>query len=763
MLALVWGMPLVRASLVQLDFGATNSPVWPGFTRVTESDPMLSATNRLVSFWRGTPDDLAGDGVVALKGGFDVSLPLTNGDYRVWVLSGDSVNGGNSAIKHLLQKVTIHANGREVYQHPRDYWYAETFDYEPQADVWQRYAGTNRFLEAQFNVRVEGQGLKLHFNGETAPTSDYAFPLNALIISPVGEADAMANRLEEIRGERRRQWLALFPQLKTPSPDRIWQPASTALAAGYTAWWHEYLDKVYPNTVPEPGTPEVASTFAALGEWEPVTFCVRPVTNLTRVNVTVSDLRSSTSTISAHHVHPYLVRYNESVLRSGMWYPAEPWALVPWGEPGMPSNVTRQCWLKIEVPTNAVPGNYSGQVTLRPANAESTTLDYHLQVLPFGLERSTNANFFYFGSRSRIESDLTGRSWLNNPAWWRLYDAESSNLVAHGFVPVPELRVGPPGAQGVDVGVWLEHGTNLARLDWAAATRRVNWMAERGYLPPDRMWVVRCDEFLTLCGGRWQPGPWWNPASGYSNLFCTIVRAVDRHVREAGWGVPVFEWGGELSNFAGSSLESAVSAHQALRSCDVLTAHRGNGWADWSLVATNRLVDFPICNIALLRDAQTKAVTRDCRGLWLYNFTGARYGYGFFAWAKGATRCLHEGHLDTQGAPWDNFDGDHYHWQRGVEATRDGVAALVSLEWMSEGRDDFDYVHTLETRLARGGSPQAQDRARRTLAYLRSRCATDVAPSERPEEPGSVEDLVAWRDLQTWRWLVASAILEWTP
>ena len=744
----------------KLDFGTTNSPVMPGFTRVTETDPMLSAPERLVSFARTTPDELAGDGVVAVRGGFKLTLPLPPGAYRVWVLSGDSVQGNYNAIKHLFQTVRIRAEGKRVFEQARDYWYAESFDYDPTADVWERYAGTNRFLEATFPVTVKGRSLDLAFDGLTGPRFDYAFPLNAVVVIPEANAAAMQADLASVRLERRRQWAELFPQLPLPEPDRPWQPDDADTARGYAVWWRDYLAKVYPNTVPGPGERlETPVAFATPGETESISFCLRPLVNLERVALELGDLVGPAGRVDRSQILPYRVRYNENVLRSGAWYAAEPWALIPWTNPDLPAHVTRQAWLKLQIPTNAAPGRYTGTVRITPQNAAPITLAYPFEVLPFQLERAPHASFFYFGSRRRLEYDAAGQKWFDHPAWWRFYELEASNLVAHGFVPFPELRIGSRGSYESDATPLIDGRTNLVWLDWSRAESRVAWLKKRNFLPPDGFWVVRCTYGTTYCGGGGRTAPYWNPDVNYSNLFCQITRAIDEKFRKEGWGIPVFEWGGELSNDGAAALESAIQAYSALKSCGAVTALRGNGWVDWSLYATNRLVDFPIPNIALLRDVNTTWITNHARALWLYNFTGARYGFGFFAWAKGATRRLHEGHLNDDGAPWDKFDGHHYQWERGAEATRDGVAPLLGFEWMAEGRDDYDYVYTLERRLAYARPGPAADAARQALAYVRSRCVTDIVYRGDPAEPASVEEAIHWRDLNAWRARIAQAII----
>lgn len=763
LLWLVWPGPLVSAQVFRLDFGPTDSPVWAGFGRVTPADPALSSAGRLRGFAGAVPDDLAGDGIVAEKGDFCLSLSLTNGTYQVWLLSGDSAEDtGASGILHLGCEVKVTANGREVMRRQRSLWYAQDFDYSPTADVWERYAGTNRFMEATFEVTVKNGQLRLCFGGQNNQRHDYAFPLNAVMIYPAGLREQMDLTLASIRTSRRDQWKRRFPQVPWPWEGQAWEPTAAENNHGYVAWWQSYLDKVYPNTTPpKVAASTSATTFATPGESEPLSVGIRAVRDLQAVAIQVGDLHGPAgSSFSRSHVVPYLVRYNEKVSRPRMWQAAEPFALVPWRDIDIPAGVTRQCWLKFQVPTNAIPGVYSGQVTIVPQNAPARLLSYRFRVLPFALERSPSASFFYFGTRREMRTGSpVGQRWYDDPEWWRLYDTEASNLVAHGFVPLPKIDVGGGYAYGVNAIVSIGPRTNLVTLDMARAEKEFNWLRERGFLAADGYVFVPCDYGTTFCGGRSSPDRWsTNPS--YSNLFCQITRAVDQQVRTKGWGTPVFEWGGELSNFRTTRFSGAVHAYGALKSCGVLTGLRGNGWVDWSLYATNRLIDFPIPNTVLMRDELTSWLAQNTKELWFYNFGSGRYAFGFFAWAKGATRRLYEGHLNLSGAPWDKFDGDHYQWQVGAEATPDGVAPLLTLEWMSEGRDDYDYLRTLEMALAQSVPSENRARGEEVLRWIREHCVTDIAYRGDPTQPGNVEEAVDWRELQPWRAMVVDAILD---
>ena len=159
-----------------------------------------------------------------------------------------------------------------------------------------------------------------------------------------------------------------------------------------------------------------------------------------------------------------------------------------------------------------------------------------------------------------------------------------------------------------------------------------------------------------------------------------------------------------------------------------------------------------------------------CKGLWLYNFSNGRYGFGFYAWKKGATRRLHEGYICTGGRPWDDFDANAHNWHVGVEGTREGVVSRVTFEWMAEGRDDFDYLYTCEQLLGKAeqkGTDEAREAveaARATLAWIAEQTFTDYDfHGSRETASGLRRDAgCRWApgDFQKYRWLVAREIVR---
>lgn len=248
-----------------------------------------------------------------------------------------------------------------------------------------------------------------------------------------------------------------------------------------------------------------------------------------------------------------------------------------------------------------------------------------------------------------------------------------------------------------------------------------------------------------------------------------MVQMIDRHIREKGYGTPVFECGGELSNYGEMGATFGLRAYGALRKAGVTTALRANGPSDMAVIEAG-LIDYAIPNIGLIRDRDTLVMKAKCKGLWLYNHSEGRYGYGFFAWAKGATRRFHEIFLIGRGRPWDEFDGALGLGPTGAAPTRDGMADAVTFERQAAGCDDYDYLAMCEARLEAArqrhtpAARAAVAKAEKTLAFLREQCFTDYDYRGDPELGSEVgrDAGCKWSpdDFQKYRWLVAREIIR---
>ena len=772
----------MAGDVLKFDMGPEKSPVWPGFALVTAGMKYTPergfgwvSRGQIQDFKNYQPDDLARDLVVVkLRQPLEFRAKVPNGDYRVWVLSGDDMTAGSDWFRsyHLIQEVRVTAEGQEAFREQRHYWGLQDVDFVPGQSIWDKYI-KGRYLERAFPVRVRDGELNLVFEGLTGKWKWYAFPVNAIMVYPASKAGRMAQDIAQIDAKRRKAFLSRWTRRERKIETPQLRVDAEARKLGYVAWPRNYLKLTFPATTPEAGEyGDTVRTFAAQGEWEPVSFCVRPIRDLKGVTVSVSDLRSEDgAAIPAKQIRVAVVKYQEKTSGRGLTYIVAPYSLMDrWRKIDIPAGLTKQYWLKIRVPDHVKPGFYSGTIRIAARNAPPKTLRLELRVLPFRLMRPDYASWFYFGNRRRVYFDTHDRQ--KDDGYWEMYRKESANLQEHGFClpPLLDFRL---MKMKVD-----REKKKLLSIDFSALDAEWEFRKKIGAMPPDGFLTCLAGGIARYyCGAQWiqqripvvRKHVYFSDKKEDVDLFVDIVRRIDKHVRDKGWGTPVFESGGELSNYGDQGTTYGMRAYGAFRKAGVLTALRGNGPSDYAVIQAG-LVDYAIPNIALIRDEWTETMKKKCKGLWLYNYSNGRYGFGFFAWKKGATRRLHEGYICRGGRPWDDFDAGAHNWHVGVEGTRDGVASRITMELMAEGRDDFDYLYTCEQRLAQAeklGTPAARRvaaEARKTLQFIRGRTFTDYDfRGDIAAASGLYRDAgCRWApdDLQKYRWLVAREILR---
>ena len=129
-------------------------------------------------------------------------------------------------------------------------------------------------------------------------------------------------------------------------------------------------------------------TFAALGEYEPILLCVRPLEDLEDAALTVSDLVGpggkllGTQNIDVRQL--WIQRRAED--RAAKTYHLVPEILEAAHPTAMAKGLTRQYWLTLFAPKDAVPGVYRGTATFRAKGRPSATREIALRVLPFELD-----------------------------------------------------------------------------------------------------------------------------------------------------------------------------------------------------------------------------------------------------------------------------------------------------------------------------------------------------------------------------------------
>ena len=170
---------------------------------------------------------------------------------------------------------------------------------------------------------------------------------------------------------------------------------------GHVIFATHYMDPVYPRSVPlrEQITTEL-KMFCSRGEYEPVTFAIHALRDLTAVRVTVGNLKNSAGdVIGDANIDVRSVRcWPKRVWKNP---PASQYTLFPWflekrDAIDVPGGRTRQYWLTVYVPPGSPAGTYRGMVHVKVPGTGATRLELELQVLPISLRTPPTRHGMYY-------------------------------------------------------------------------------------------------------------------------------------------------------------------------------------------------------------------------------------------------------------------------------------------------------------------------------------------------------------------------------
>jgi hypothetical protein len=180
---------------------------------------------------------------------------------------------------------------------------------------------------------------------------------------------------------------------------------------GYVAFWTNYLDMIFHETVPtRDAISAKLSAFASPGEYEPITFAVRALKDMEEIKLTSEDLIGPNgSRITSHVVDARPVRF----LVKKPHYSIMEWMLVPAflekrESVSIPAHTTQPFWITIRTPADAAQGIYKGQLRIEPKNAEAMSLPIEFEVLPIKLEEPKGVAFGMYDNDKWYGDDPDG-------------------------------------------------------------------------------------------------------------------------------------------------------------------------------------------------------------------------------------------------------------------------------------------------------------------------------------------------------------------
>ena len=177
-------------------------------------------------------------------------------------------------------------------------------------------------------------------------------------------------------------WQEQVPQALHPAL----APSESETRFGLVVFSRDYADAVRPRDVPR--RHERVSElrcFAARGEYEPVTFAVHALRDVTSLSVQAGELRNDEAIIPAGQIDLRWVRHVRQVTdKKGKLYRLIPFLLERQTQLSVRAGHNAQVWLTLKVPAQATPGIYKGTISLK-ADGRDRTLSLRVRVLPFSL------------------------------------------------------------------------------------------------------------------------------------------------------------------------------------------------------------------------------------------------------------------------------------------------------------------------------------------------------------------------------------------
>ena len=497
--------------------------------------------------------------------------------------------------------------------------------------------------------------------------------------------------------ERRARLQATVPEdaKEIPFIETAPEPAFTdsEKERGYLLFQRSLTESVYPNTRPLAHERlEALVTFAAPGEFEPVTFALYPVRPLQNLKVRVSPLVSPTGEIPASGIDVRLATY------WNVGYPAYTTTKTYRRVPELLERVTVntspagecQCyWLTIHVPGDVKPGLYRGTVKLWDDGfAQAVEIPLALRVLGFPLQKDPRKHFSaYYYVRNRALYKGRDEAFIRRAA-----DKDYQAMLDFGLDMLPTLYLRCEDGQRIG----LAEAGELERMLKAGL---------KGPAPVTADNVIARIYRDTVPGGKhenhWRVNPLPPPA--FYARVTELFRAFETERKARGWPefiiCPIDEVDASCKEF-GAGVYAAVKAAglRTYATKDPIGADAADYapyldvWCSqpYSLpferiVSQNRYEYwcYPNHNAGEIKDRKTM-----CKG--------GRMTYGFGLWRSGYTTLI-PWHWCWPSEP-DPFDYLRGRFSGCGQRVDDEGEVIPAVYWacFREGYDDARYLYTLQ-------------------------------------------------------------------
>ena len=667
-LALLAGVASAQEPVLQFDFGKAESDVEVGFTQVTAAT-LYSAEQGYG--WRDNAVLKEADqgGGTALQRDFIYGY-AGSGDQRADFLI--DLEPGHYVLALMAGDMRYNRSGL-----PMDV----LVDDEVAIAEWNNHRWEYRLVE----VEAGAEPVAIGFRSSDVPVRRYSWwHCNGMVVLAAGTREDAAEQMDAMFAAIRDAWYADYEEVFPEEDPARGEVSNRDVLRGYVAFARDYLDIVYPATIPSEAERRAElSAWATPGEYEPVSFAVAPLRMLGECRVGVSDLSSGAAVIPAQAWDirvAGVARQRQG--RNDRKYLRGPEILYPGEDVEVGPGDTRWWWLTVHVPEDQPPGWYTGEVTFAPEDAEPWSCPLRLRVLPFTIERPAGEMFgMYYGTHYAIYPENR--------------DLHFADMREHLIDTITLSQEAPRGG-------WVE---GELQLDFSAMDEFIA-SAQRHGLTGDMPW-----------GGVRQLGalvPEGLSEEEWDEHYRQLLAATVAHGAQMGWPKLLCYPVDEPSNNP-ERLERAEHLLGLAREVEGAYTYCTPNAIEGGLRLIH-LIDYA-CWQHLSANAQTRQATLDNGGtFWYYSSNyGARtsvprFRSGFLRWRLGATGMLYWHYNAFVGDPYDDLDvsrSDMF-----VSApTPEGPLPTIGWECEREGIEDVWYLRTLEGLIADAPAARAEQAA----------------------------------------------------
>jgi len=488
--------------------------------------------------------------------------------------------------------------------------------------------------------------------------------------------------------------------------------------AGFVTFSRSTLELVFPASVPEAGElTDRLEFFATPGEYEPVTVAIRALRPLAEVTVQASALVGPAgATIPAEALDVRTVRCLRK--RSTMFTGAGEFIQTPILLEKRPSvtmgaSETRQFWITVRVPEEAVPGRYTGTVTIRTPEA-TQELALALEVLPLVLP-----------------AEAPGYSLAMYDTWPQgvtPIEDRCRDMRDHGMTTLAWA-----GDSGLEI--TLREGKAVAQIEGSRLGRAL--AAHGSTFARPMLWLMD-GSIDAWCQDQAQHG------ADYASLYGQVITQILDYCRNRGWPGILFQPEDECPSVV-ANFPRALRQLKALKAIAATTEMDHMAFAYPKRPEIDPMVQeaLPLSDVLTLRYStgpiwyeQTWDDLRAlCAGhgkvLWTYNINDAlglpeptsnRFSTGFFfhTLGKGCTGETYWAYELPCDGLYEDLDGTNTDtlWRYPAwELSGETGGPTIQWECLREGIDDLRYIAALQALIAQARplKPAAADQAQAVL------------------------------------------------